>query len=354
VIEVSRQALVAALEPCAKVADQRSTMAILANVLLDAKSGQLKFRATNLRHEVSGSLPAAGSGAFGANASKLLAAVGSLDGDTVQLELKKNSLTVKGSGARKFKLQTVAAEEFPTAMSVTGTRVEFGDGELQRLIRSTVWSVATDTTRPMLCSVQLKGGSGKAVASTTDGISMARLAVDSKSEFEVNLPAEVAKLVQSATGAIALEHCGPAIAFTAGGVKIACTQPEGHFPPLDYVISSIPEPIGRATVSAAALRESVRAIRRSSDDVRIRFTAGAIELFSLDKDDESEDAIECECRGDGEVWIPGTVLMSALGVVDGDVELALPGELMHPVAIRQGGYTAFVMQRREDHIRAKA
>lgn len=353
-IEVNRAALLAALEPCAKVADPRSTMPILANVLLEAKPGQLSYRATNLRHEVSGSVSAAGSGSIAVSARDLLAAVGSLEGDTVKLESAKATLSVKGSGRRLFKRQTADPSDFPVAMRVSGERVEFGDGELQRLIGSTLWSAGTDTTRAYLCVVRLESSAGKLTAAATDGASVAMVTTELGADLAVSIPADVARLVQGASGAVTLQHSGAALSLTFGGTTVACTQPEGHFPPLDRVIESIPAPLGTVMVEPARLSESLRAIRKQTDDVRLRFTPSAVELYSFDRESEDEDAIEAECSAEAEVWIPGSTLASALGCAESEVELGFYTELVNPLTIKCGNFAAYVMQRRAESVKGKA
>lgn len=352
-IEVSRESFLSAAERCARVADPKSTIPVVANTLLVAKGSQLSFRATNLRHEVTGTIEATGSGTLAVNARDLLAAVSSLEGAKLTLTETKTMLVVKGEGRRSFKLQLAEPEEFPAAMKVTGSPVEFAAGDLQRLIAGTLFAVSTDTTtRSNLCCVRLEGRGGKSTATATNGVCLATDWIESSAEFAVSIPTETAKLILSAEGGATLEHDQATFAVTVGGVRIAATQPSGEFPNVSFYIEALPKALGAVTIPAERLRETLVALRKQTDDMRLRFTPDSLDIYSFDQDSESDDAFEVACSGEGELWLPGSVVASALSGIAGDVELSF-ADALAPLWLRSGNWASLVMPRNPDVVKSK-
>jgi DNA polymerase III subunit beta len=355
-IEVNRLALLKAIEPCARVAGQRSTMPILTHVLLEAAAGQLRYRATNLQHELSGHIAAsADTCSFCVSAKDFVGALQSLDGDTVTMDLKKDVLTIKATGKRSFKLPTLPGADFPTAMNVGGGEAVLDAGVLPRLIGAVAFYARTSPDRPEQHVIRLDHIKGKLRAAATDGLGMAVISVDCDAMLGISIPLETARLLeQYEDEAITVVHSERAMAFQIGDVRFATKPPEGQFPPLEYVIDSLPKPSGTVTVEAEKLLGAVKAVRRAGNDLALTFGGGTLRMRANEASGEASDEIDVEGNApELEYWVPADQLQAALGIVKGPIEIAVGGDELAPVRLSQGDWRTWVMPMRPDYVKSK-
>jgi DNA polymerase-3 subunit beta len=351
-IELNRAELISALEPCARVADQRSTMPILAHVLVSAKDGTLSYRASNLRHEISGNVPAAGAGSFAVNAREFVGALSSLEGDNAKIDHGKDRLTIKAAGKRSFKLPTLPAEEFPSAMSVDGSTAKLSAGILPRLISSVSFAARQDADRAEQNVVRIYRADGKLRAAATNGLGMlAILSVECAAEIATSIPLETTRLLLEHEGEVTTTTNVNAMAFEMDHATIASRQPAGEFPPVDAVIQSFPPPLGVVSVDAKTLLNSVKAVRRASNDICLTFGGGSLGLKTID--DGASDELEVVGGAPAlRIWLPADQFAMALGVLGGDVEIAVAREL-DAFRLRQGDWAAWIMPIREESVKSR-
>lgn len=98
------------------VADKKSTMPILAHVLLEATTDKgLTVSATDLDVGISGTYPAEVTiaGAVAVHARQLFEVVKALNSEKLTLERKENYWLEVQSGSSRFKLVGMAPDEFP-------------------------------------------------------------------------------------------------------------------------------------------------------------------------------------------------------------------------------------------------
>jgi DNA polymerase-3 subunit beta len=192
--QVNQSFLKPLLDQCKDVADKKSTMPILGNVLITA-NGKVSLSATDLYQAVhtsvvDGVIKETGSVAVDARA--LVDRVKYLTGN-IAFSLKDNTLTLK-SGARSFKLQTVPGEEFPALadskdaqplLSITGEEL----GGLIKRVRS---AISTDETRLHLNSMLLEGDRARGLlrAVATDGhrLTVAEITAIGVAAFSILIP----------------------------------------------------------------------------------------------------------------------------------------------------------------------
>jgi DNA polymerase III sliding clamp (beta) subunit (PCNA family) len=327
-------------------------MPILAHVLVSAKDGLVSYRASNLRHEISGNVPAAGVGSFAVNAREFVGALSSLEGDNTKIEHANNRLTIKAAGKRSFKLPTLPAEEFPSAMNVGGSTATLPAGLLPRLISSVSFAARQDADRAEQNVVRLYRADGKLRAAAPNGLGMlAILSVESAAELAISIPIETTRLLLEHEGETLVTTSANAMAFKMGHAALASREPAGEFPPVDAVIQSFPPPLGVVSVDAKTLLNSVKAVRRASNDICLTFGGGALGLKTID--DGASD--ELEVGGDApalRIWLPADQLAMAVGVLEGDVEIAVAREL-DAFRLRQGDWAAWIMPIREESVKSR-
>jgi DNA polymerase III sliding clamp (beta) subunit (PCNA family) len=353
-ITVAREPLLSALESAAKVADPKSTLAVLSQVLIDA-TGVLRFRATNLRHEVCGTVDSKGSGSFLANARDLHGAVQAIEGDTVTLDVKPGFVQVKGSTKRTFKLATVDPVEFPAPMNVAGGTAEL-DGELlSALIGSVLWSARLENDKPEQSCVRLLGEGYRLRAMCADsGRGMCVVnAMPGGAKVDVMVPIETARMLLDLEGTVRIT-VDKAMAFECGGVRISAAQPVGMFPPVDRQIELF-QPGIVVECNAEKLLTTIRAIQRvdRERDLKVRVSPGLLTLECTGVEGSSRDELEVVGGADYEAWVSASHFADALAHAGGDCSISFgPGDL-DPFIIERDAWKAVVMPVREEAVRAR-
>src|SRR5690242_14383346 len=145
------------LSVVSRAVSSRSTLPVLANVLLRTEEGGLKLTATNLEigitYWVPGKIDVDGSTTVPARL--LTDLVGSLQGgDRIDLELGPAETLHLRCGRFESHLKGIDADEFP-AIQTAGERptTRIAQGVLRRALAETTFAAASDEARPILTGV---------------------------------------------------------------------------------------------------------------------------------------------------------------------------------------------------------
>ena len=188
-ITIATQEFAKALYRVQGIADKKSTMPVLAHVLLKAETEVgLTVSATDLDVGVQGTYQAdvETNGSVSVHAKQLFEIIKSLTSDSLTLEVQENYWIEVRSGASRFRLVGMNAEEFP-ALPDPGDVQTFKvpSDALTQMIDRTLFCVSTDDNRHNLSGVyceSTENGLLRMVA--TDGH---RLAL-SEHQFECDIP----------------------------------------------------------------------------------------------------------------------------------------------------------------------
>lgn len=287
---ISKQAFTDGINQVQQVANTRTTLAILSNVLLTAKSGVLALAATDLDLQVTGEVGLASiseAGAVTLPARRLASIIRELPADTVEIEVQKNIASIR-CGPSAFKLLGLSSDEFPAITPALGEVAFILDQTaLHECLRKTSYAISTDATRYILNGIlfEVKGQSLSLVA--TDG---RRLAVvecihrgaPADQEFVVpaKAVAELSRMLGDANGEVTCRVSGVHASFTAGSRVLVTRLIEGRFPNYRQVIPG--EPKHRVSLDRETLLKSVsRAALMVNDkapSVKLSFSPGALEV----------------------------------------------------------------------------
>jgi DNA polymerase III subunit beta len=154
---VSKKDLLRVLGRCQGVADKKSTMPVLGNVLLRAQNGKLELLATDLVVGITGTIDVEVKkpGTIAAGAKDLFDRVRMMPEGQVSLEVSDgSSVTLRSlAGARRYTLFGLPGDEFPRLPAPEGKgAVEVEVQAMSRLIQSTHFSISSDETRVHLSS----------------------------------------------------------------------------------------------------------------------------------------------------------------------------------------------------------
>lgn len=365
---VNKRELVKALSRVQSVADKKSAMPILSNVLIQAEAGgSVRFSATDLLLSVTGTMKAdvKKPGSVALSARHLFDAAKALPEGDVTVSVEKNLSTRLKAGKRRFDLPGQAGEEFPPlpdAGKVSLVSVPVDD--LADLIALTSFSMSTDDTRPHLAAALFEVAGDTLRMVTTDGHRLSkaeRKVPELKGSSKLLIPSkgihELKRLVDEARGEKkdggerpsisvgAASSQGP-VFFQRDGMTLSSKLVDAAFPSYEQVIPTATD--RTVTVSRPALLEALRAVSLVASDrtsgVKLAITATRIVLTSENPDvGAGMDELDASLKGpDVVIGFNSKYIIDVLGALGSEeVAFDLSGEL-DPGVVRPVGREDFI------------
>ncbi|CAN5791050.1 DNA polymerase III subunit beta [soil metagenome] len=304
------------LQVVSRAVSSRSTLPVLANVLLRTEDAGLKLTATNLEigitSWVAGKIDTEGSLTVPARLFNDL--VGGLPaGERIELESDgANTLRIK-AGRYQTQLRGIEAEEFPVIPS-PGERptTRVSQRELRRALSEVVFAAATDEARPILTGVltRLSGDRLTLAAADNYRIAVRGLPIlDPVEDTSLVVPARsYAELMRVLTDSddpvdIMLASSKSQVLFHVGDVDIVSRLIDGQFPNYQQVL-----PTSHTTRAVVERDDLLKAVRLSA-----MIASSAANVVRMRLGDEGVDSINIAAAAD-------------VGEAQGDVEAAVEGE----------------------------
>ncbi len=253
-----------ALAHVAPLAERKSTLPILASVLVKAASGNLTVAATDLNITAVATLACTGDdGEFTLDAAKLLAIVKGLPGAAVEFAPEAGHTRV-ACGALSYRLVSLPARDFPKLPKALAKPQPVDGAALAALIGAVAYAVSGDDSRYHLSGALLDGK----VLAATDGhrLALAELAKGVKGKALVPRAALAAiKRLCERRGAVELEldeaHIAARAALDDDGTAILTLTAkaiDAQFPPYNQAIPAAHKTM--LTIDREALRAAVRRV----------------------------------------------------------------------------------------------
>lgn len=374
-IVVSKKDLLRVLARCQGVADKKSTMPVLGNVLLESLSDSLRLSATDLVLAVSGEITAevkkAGSIAVGAK--DLFERVKMMPEGLIALEADANSSMVirATTSARRYTVFGLPGEEFPILPKAEkGEWIELEAQVMARLIASTYFSISNDETRLHLSSALFEMEDNRVRMVTTDGHRLSKMEIrapEVNGQASMLIPLkgilELRRLCDEAvsdsseaTPHIKLMKFGPNVHCQLASFHFSVKLVDAQFPPYQQVIPAQSASAVRAP--RTALADALKAVSIAASDrtggVKLTLSAGTLRVESESPEaGEGFDEVPIDYDGEGlTMGLNARYFLDVLSAIsDDDVILGMSGEL-DPAVIRPGGeagdrdYLAVVMPMR--------
>jgi DNA polymerase III subunit beta len=228
------------------IVERKNTIPILANVLMDAQDGEVKFLATDLevglRSKCAATITKPGS--LTLPAKKLYEIVKSLPDTDIRIADDKSGVKV---AADRFdsRMQTLPKEDFPTLPDRTATpTATLSSASLKEMISKTSFAITGEDTRFFLNGAQfvLRAASMSLVA--TDGHRLAIVTVKReggpKEENTAILPkktlSELARLLSEGDADVVYERGENHMFFGVGDRLLISRMIDGQFPAYERVI----------------------------------------------------------------------------------------------------------------------
>jgi DNA polymerase III subunit beta len=348
-VTVERAELLKSLSHVYRVVERRTTIPILANVLIRADKGRLSLKATDLDLEVTDAVSAevGPGGATTVPAHMFYDIVRKLpDGAQIVVEGtgERAVLTIR-AGRSRFTLQTLPESDFPDLAAGEMTHsFSLPAGDLKRLIDKTQFAISTEETRYYLNGIYLhtvsSGGNATLRAVATDGHRLAQVELPLP-EGAMGMPgvivprktvAEVQRLIETGQGEIKAELSAGKIRFSIGDVVLMSKLIDGTFPDYARVIPLNNDKslvVDKKDFEAAVDRVSTVSSERGRA-VKLSITGGRLTL-SVTNPDSGSATEELEVDYDSEpldIGFNSRYLLDIAAQIEGEIavlKLADPG-----------------------------
>src|SRR5467141_2635854 len=321
---ISREKLQEGLAAVAASIPAKTTLPVLANILLETTDKGIKLSGTDLDIAVSTEVMADvdAAGAVTVPAKKLSEIARELPPAPVKIAAVGEQRVTLDCGRSRFKLLGLPRDEFPTFPSVRfneSWRIRSGD--LQQLISHTSFAVSSEESRPILNGVlwELRPDRMRMVA--TNGHRLAKMDVPATggSTADLIVPPKALEQIRRlypGDAEIELAKSDNHIGFRAGGTLVFSRLIEGPYPNYEQVIPR--ENDKQATVDKAAMAAALRRMSVVASDqthrIRLAFSGGNVK-FSVQTPDlgEAQDALAVTYEGEPlEIGFNATYLLEIL------------------------------------------
>jgi DNA polymerase III subunit beta len=294
-ISVPREELTRQLGVVSRAASTRTTVQVLAGILLRAEAGRLELAATDMEISLRSALntEVESEGAVVVPSKLLADLVRLLPADEVSLEHRSGEGVVEiVSGAATYRLHTYNAEDFPRLPETASVELMPVDAEAVLETASRVGRAASrDESRPVLTGILVRFEGQNLVMAATDSY---RLAVketamaSSGPELDAIVPGRaLGELTRIAQGAddLRIGVLENQVVFAVDGVLLTTRRIEGQFPNYRQLLPETFEhelALPREELLDVVRRVSVMAQRNAP--IRLRFAEGELTVSAQTQD----------------------------------------------------------------------
>jgi len=348
------------------IVERKNTIPILANVLMEAKGGEVRLLATDLEVALQSRCAASVSkeGALTVPAKKLYEIVKALPETDVRIEEDKGGVKV---AADRFesRMQTLPREDFPTLPQATGKGTAMlPRAGLREMVAKTQFAITGEDTRYFLNGALLVLRPDSMILVATDGHRLALVTArregrSGEEEVKAILPkktlGELARLLAEGDGEVGYERGENHLFFEVGERMLISRMIDGQFPAYERVIPKGNDKkieFDRDRLTSAVRRVALLSNERSRA-VKFQLTPGTVEVTSSSPEfGEAREALPVDFAGPGvEICFNAQYVLDFLSAVNTDaVSLELKDDvsqaLMKPIGTEGYDYTYVIMPMR--------
>lgn len=364
--QIAAEELAKALHRAQGIAERKTTIPILANVLLQAKGATVSFTAFDLDIGLVSEHPAEvlKEGAITLSSKHLFDLVRALPESKVVLKRSGNNAVEIRCGTANFKLLGMPAEEYPALPKEEKSTLVKADGKaLLDMIHKTAFAISTDETRYMLNGLYFEASDAGTVRTvSTDGhrlcLAERKMESDFKLKRGVTLPRkgllELRRLIEEAPDAECFLGFGDTSAvFKKSGLSMIMRLLDGQFPDYREVIPRQSEK--SIKLPRIRLLETLKRISLLSEEkshaIRFDLSENQLRVSSQNPDlgEAQEDLPIDYAAPKVEVAFNARYLIDVLSALGGDEVLLEVADEQSPGVLRPAGdpsYTAVIMPMR--------
>jgi len=249
-VTVLQENLARGLSIVSKAVSPRSTLPVLANVLIASDEGRLRLSATNLELGITCWIPARieeeGSTTVPSRTFNDLVSTLPADQVLLKLDVKTQTLNVRG-GTSTNDIKCIDAQEFPPlpVPDLDGA-VQINVGDFREMIHQVVFAASSDEARPVLMGVLVQVDKDKLTMAAADGFRLsvrkAILSTPAPAPVSAIVPAQALKeLARVATDGeepiyMVLPKGRGQVVFRVKDVEVVSQLIDGTFPDYQQII----------------------------------------------------------------------------------------------------------------------
>ena len=308
---ITREKLHEGLQAVAASVPSKTTLPVLANILVEASKDGLKLSGTDLDISVSTTIPASvdQEGATTLPARKLVEIVKELPNAAIRMTSSGEQRASIECGKSKFKLLGLSRDEFPAFPTIKfegGWKVAAKD--LQKLIGHVAFAASTEESRPILNGVLWELRSDRMRMVATNGHRLARMDVPTTGQgggqADLIIPPKALEQIRRLFGGdeeIEIAKSDNHLGFRSTTTQVYTRLIEGPYPNYEQVIPR--ENDKSLTADKAALAAALRRMSIVASDqthrIRMAFTNGACKLSVQTPDlGEAQEELSVAYEGD--------------------------------------------------------
>jgi len=360
---IAKDNLLRELELMQGIVEKKSTIPILANIVIDARKEGLEFRATDLEVGIRTECEAkvAKPGSIALSAKRLFDIIRYLPDAEVRLKSDEGNAAQITCQKARFRIMGLSPDDFPAIPTFDfGKGIAIERALLTDLISKVIFAITTDETRYQINGTLMILNKRNLTLVATDGHRLAyvsgRLEKGASEErIEIIVPRKEVSRFGSGEGEILFGHKDNHVFFKAGKTVLSSTIVAGKFPEYEKVI---PEGNDRLLkMESTAFAEVVRRVALLSSErsraVKIALSKGSVEISSNNPEvGEAAETVDIDYAGSPlEVGFNAKYLLDFFQAMGpGQVILALKDEatqgLLRPVGQEGRDYRYVVMPMR--------
>lgn len=340
-ISLTQEKLAKAINTVGRVVGSRTSLPILANILLEAKDGSLTLTSTNLEIAliVTIGCKVEQPGTISVPARLINEVIQSLQSDKVQLIANGDTLEISAAHTQ-VSVQGIASDEFPAIPSVDEKQsIKLPSQLMKDLLDRVSKAASLDESRPVLAGVYIHTDDSFLTLAATDSYRLAEEKVVLKDlpNFQAILPIrtvqEVIRLINPEESAeIELVVGENETKFSSGDTTLISRLIDGNFPNYSQIIPSESkttltcqrdELVAATRLAGVFARESAHTVRVTIDDGLMKIYAEAAQVG------QNTSEVPIELKGaPTEISLNARFLLDALGAYSEPmVELKLNDKL---------------------------
>ncbi len=308
---ITRDSLQEGLVAVAAAVPTKTTLPVLANILVEATGDGLRLSGTDLDIAVATTVPASvdQEGAITLPAKKLVEIVRELPSAGIRLSSSGEQRVALECGRSRFKLLGLSREEFPAFPAVGfESSWKIRSGELQKLIGHVAFAASTEESRPILNGVlwELRPDRMRMVA--TNGHRLAKMDVPlsdaAAATADLIVPPKALEQIRrlfAADDEIEIARSENHLGFRSETTQVFTRLIEGPYPNYEQVIPRENDRVATADRGAltAALRRMSTVASDQTHRIRMALASGACKL-SVQTPDLGEAQEELAVSYDGD------------------------------------------------------
>jgi DNA polymerase-3 subunit beta len=315
---VSQQQLAHSLGVVGRAVSARSSLPVLANVLIASDEGRLRLSATNLEMGITCWIGAQiiEEGSITVPARTFADLVSTLPSDNVQLDLNNNNFTLNiRCGSSNTDIKGIDAQEFPPMpVADPGAGIVLNTVEFKEMVQQVAFAASTDEARMVLQGVHLTLDGDEMTMAATDGFRISvrktKLANPPNKAVSAIIPAralgELARIASDSEENLrmVLNPDRGQVLFVLKDIELDSQIIEGNFPDYQAVV---PTSFKTTTIiTTNALQKACRQAEIIARDVNY-----VIRLFVNPGDDEQPGRVEISAQseetGSNENFVEATI-----------------------------------------------